>query len=249
MPISRRATREHKMPLKKKAPPEDETDGSPISIQSIERREELLWISHKPASRDAFPPCIKGMLSGKRDGLGRHRTAAILASFLGQAGYGRDEARRIWQGTADVEERIFEEWFCRMHCPKCRALQRKGKGYPDLGIADLELCHPDQLCPSFEGPVEYACRMISEEDRGKGFFAPIKIRYRVRIFDWSSGKEGAIELSETEKEALEALLREKEAYREKILVYKKLRVKGRLRPCFFLRIQEEPRRQILSDLI
>jgi len=237
------------MPLKKKAPPEDETDGSPISIQSIERREELLWISHKPASRDAFPPCIKGMLSGKRDGLGRHRTAAILASFLGQAGYGRDEARRIWQGTADVEERIFEEWFCRMHCPKCRALQRKGKGYPDLGIADLELCHPDQLCPSFEGPVEYACRMISEEDRGKGFFAPIKIRYRVRIFDWSSGKEGAIELSETEKEALEALLREKEAYREKILVYKKLRVKGRLRPCFFLRIQEEPRRQILSDLI
>ncbi len=237
------------MPLKKKAPPEDETDGSPISIQSIERREELLWISHKPASRDAFPPCIKGMLSGKRDGLGRHRTAAILASFLGQAGYGRDEARRIWQGTADVEERIFEEWFCRMHCPKCRALQRKGKGYPDLGIADLEICHPDQLCPSFEGPVEYACRMISEEDRGKGFFAPIKIRYRVRIFDWSSGKEGAIELSETEKEALEALLREKEACREKILVYKKLRVKGRLRPCFFLRIQEEPRRQILSDLI
>jgi len=160
------------MPLKKKAPPEDETDGSPISIQSIERREELLWISHKPASRDAFPPCIKGMLSGKRDGLGRHRTAAILASFLGQAGYGRDEARRIWQGTADVEERIFEEWFCRMHCPKCRALQRKGKGYPDLGIADLEICHPDQLCPSFEGPVEYACRMISEEDRGKGFLLP-----------------------------------------------------------------------------
>ena len=153
------------MPSKKYIIQKKEDEESPISVVSIERREEMLWISHEPAPPDAFPPCIKGILSRTPEGRGRHRTAAILASFLGQAGYGRDEARRIWSGAACAEERIFEEWFSRMHCPKCRALQRKGSGYPDPGIADLDLCHPDELCPSFEGPVEYACRLMSEEDR------------------------------------------------------------------------------------
>ena len=248
MPISREATSEHKMPSKKDSLP-DKDGEAPISVESIERREEMLWISHQPAKQDRFPPCINGILSFPQASRGRHRTAAILASFLGQTGYDREEARRIWSGATDAEERIFKEWFCRMHCPKCRALQRKGSGYPELGIADLGLCRPDELCPSFEGPVEYACRLISEEDRGQGSFTPIKTRYCVRIFDWSSGKEGTIELSENEKDALQALLREKADSRDKILFYKKVRVKGRLRPCFFLRQQEEPRRQILSDLI
>jgi len=237
------------MPSKKYIIQKKEGEESPISVESIERREEMLWISNERAKPDAFPPCIKGILSRTPEGRGRHRTAAILASFLGQAGYGRDEARRIWSGAACAEERIFEEWFSRMHCPKCRALQRKGSGYPDPGIADLDLCHPDELCPSFEGPVEYACRLMSEEDRERGSLTPIKTRYFVWILDWSSGKEGAIEISEKEKETLQALLEEKAAGRDMMLVYKKARVRGRLRPCFFLRHQEEPRRQILSDLM
>ena len=232
-----------------KIPPQNEGQEAPVSVQSIERQEEMLWISHEPALQESFPPCIKGILSGLPEGKGKHRTAAILASFLGQVGYHRDEASRIWQGATAAEERIFEEWFCRMHCPKCRALQRKGRGYPELGIADLGLCRPDDLCPNFEGPVEYACRILSERDRERGELISIKTRYRLRIFDWSSGKETAIELSEKEGEALVLLLREKAAGRDKILVYKRVLVKGRLKPCFSLRDQEEPRRQMLSDLI
>ena len=232
-----------------KIPPQNEGQEAPISVESLERQEEMLWISHEPAPQEAFPPCIKAILSWRPEGKGKHRTAAILASFLGQVGYHRDEAWRIWQGGTDAEERIFEEWFCRMHCPKCRALQRKGRGYPELGIADLGLCRPDELCLNFEGPVEYACRLLSENDRERGWFTSIKTRYRLRIFNWSLGKEASIELSEKEGEALELLLREKAAGRDKMLVYKKVRVKGRLRPCFFLRDQEEPRRQMLSDLI
>jgi hypothetical protein len=231
-----------------KIPPQIEGQESPVSVESLERQEEMLWISHEPAEQDAFPPCIKAILSRPPDGKGKHRTAAILASFLGQVGYHKDEARRIWQEATDAEERIFEEWFCHMHCPKCRALQRKGRGYPELGIADLGLCRPDELCHNFEGPVEYACRLLSEKDRERGWFTSIKTRYRLRIFDWSMGKEALIELSEKEGEALELLLREKAAG-EKMLVYKKVRIKGRLRPGFFLRDQEEPRRQMLSDMI
>jgi hypothetical protein len=90
---------------------------------------------------------------------------------------------------------------------------------------------------------------MSEEDRERGCLTPIKTRYFVWILDWSSGKEGAIEISEKEKETLQALLEEKAAGGDMMLVYKKARVRGRLRPCFSLRHQEEPRRQILSDLI
>lgn len=229
--------------------PQIEGQEVPVSVESLERQEEMLWISHEPALQEAFPPCIKGILSGPPDGKGKHRTAAILASFLGQVGYQRDEAGRIWQGATEAEERIFEEWFCRMHCPKCRALQRKGSGYPDPGIADLNLCHPDELCLNFEGPVECACRLLSEKDRERGSLISIKTRYRLRIFDWSQGKESLIELSEKEGEALEVLLMEKAASRDMMLVYKKVRIKGRLKPCFSLRHQEEPRRQMLSDLI
>ena len=229
--------------------PQNEVQESPVSVESLERQEEMLWISREPALQEAFPPCIKAVLNRPAEGKGKHRTAAILASFLGQVGYQRDEAGRIWHEATDAEERIFEEWFCRMHCPKCRALQRKGSGYPELGIADLGLCRPDELCPNFEGPVEYACRLLSEKDRERGSLNSIKTRYRLRFFDWSLGKEASIELSEKEGEALELLLKEKAAGRDKMLVYKRVLVKGRLRPCFSLRDQEEPRRQMLSDMI
>jgi len=236
------------MPLKDH-PPQNDGHEAPVSVESLERQEEMLWISHEPAAQEAFPPCIKAILSRPLEARGKHRTAAILASYLGQVGYHRDEAGLIWHEATEAEERIFEEWFCHMHCPKCRALQRKGRGYPELGIADLGLCRPDELCPNFEGPVEYACRILSENDRERGSLISIKTRYRLRIFDWSSGKEALIELSEKEGEALELLLKEKAAGRDKMLVYKRVLVKGRLRPCFSLRDQEEPRRQMLSDMI
>ncbi|MCX6672231.1 MAG: hypothetical protein NTY37_00415 [Methanothrix sp.] len=220
-----------------------------ISVQAIVRREEMLWTAHEPAEAKAFPPCIKGIIAKVAGDYGKHRTAAILAAFLGQAGLHRQEALHLWSEVAAVEERIFEEWFRKMHCPKCRAMQRQSKGYPDLGIADLGLCRPDEACQKFESPVEYACYIRSDEDREKGTLLHIKTQYRVRIFDWSTGREGEIELSEREKEELEALLAEKSGQSEKILVYARVRVRGKLKPRFILRDWEGPRRQMLSDIL
>jgi len=238
------------MPSKKRSPLPGEGKEIPISVQAVERREEMLWTAHEPAEAKAFPPCIKGIMAGGAAAQsGKHRIAAILAAFLGQAGYRRLEAMQLWSGVAAVEERIFEEWFLKMHCPKCRAMQRQSKGYPDLGVADLGLCRPDEACQEFASPVEYACRVRSIEDREKGTLLHIKTQYRVRIFDWSMGKEGEIELSEREKETLEALLAEKSLRNDKILVYARVRVRGKLKPRFFLRDWEGPRRQILSDVL
>ena len=220
-----------------------------ISVQAVERREEMLWIAHEPAQAKAFPPCIKGIIARASGDCGKHRTAAILAAFLGQAGLHRQVALQLWSDVASVEERIFEEWFRKMHCPKCRAMQRQSKGYPDLGIADLGLCRPDEACREFESPVEYACRIRSEENREKGTLLHIKTQYQVQVFDWSMGREDEIELSEREKEELEALLVEKLGQKNKILVYARVRIRGKLKPRFFLRDSEGPRRQMLSDVL
>ena len=223
---------------------------TPISVQAINQSEEMLWISGERPKPDAFPPCIRAMLPAGRPGEGgRHRTAAILAAFLGQVGYSREKAWQIWSEAAPVEKRIFDEWFSKMHCPKCQAIQRQSRGYPDLGLADLGLCRPDEDCKSFEGPVEYACRIRSENDREKGSFTHIKTRYSVRFFDWSSGKEVEIELSVKEKETLEAVLAEKADQNDRVVVYVREKVRGRLRPRFYLRDQSGPRRQMLSEVI
>jgi hypothetical protein len=237
------------MPSKRSRPLPSEGKETTISVQAIVRREEMLWTANEPAGADGFPPCIKGIIAKAAGERGKHRIAAILAAFLGQAGYSRERAKQLWSDVADVEERIFEEWFLKMHCPKCRAMQRQSKGYPDLGITDLGLCRPNEACKEFESPVEYACLILSEEDREKGTLLHIKTQYLARIFDWSTGREGEIELSEREKEALEALLAEKLGQKDKILVYARVRVRGKLKPRFFLRDSEGPRRQMLSDIL
>ena len=230
----------------------------PVSILSITAWEEMLWTASKTMPEQAFPPCIRSIVS-RRGGAGeageekgRHRAAAILAAFLGQTGYSREEAKRIWSGAAAVEERIFEEWFLKMNCPGCRIMKRQSKGYPDLGVADIGLCRPDESCPKFASPVEYACGIGGKEggeEKDAGSLLHIKTQYKVRIFDWSTGREGEIELNQKEKEALQALLEEKSGQKDKVIVYTRARVRGRLRPKFLLRDWEGPRRQMLSDIL
>jgi len=128
-------------------------------------------------------------------------------------------------------------------------MKRHSKGYPDLGVADIGLCRPDEACQKFESPVEYACGIGTKEDREKGRLLHIKTQYMVRIFDWSTGREGEIELSQREKDTLEALLAEKSGQKDKVIVYTRVRVRGKLKPRFFLRDPEGPRRQMLSDIL
>jgi hypothetical protein len=221
-----------------------------VSVLGIETREEMLWISSMALAAEDFPPCIRNILQARID-RGRHRAAAILAAFLGQAGWNEGDARNLWSSSigAGIEERIFTEWFGKMHCPKCETLKRRSDGYPDLGIADLDLCLPDERCRDFQGPVEHAAKIKTEEDRPKGSLLHIKTLHHARIFDWSSGREGEIELSDAEKLELLALLKEQAEGEDMALVYTRTRVKGRLRPRFFLKQTAGPRRQMLSEIL
>ncbi|HUI40153.1 MAG TPA: hypothetical protein VLY86_04440 [Methanothrix sp.] len=231
----------------------------PVSVLAIERREEMLWTATEPLPQEGFPSCIKNIIkiavtprqktTGKGCEKGQHRMAAILAAFLGQAGWPEDEARKLWTETAGdgVEERIFEEWFQELNCPKCETLQRESKGYPELGAADLGICQPEERCVQFDGPVEQAAGLRTEDDMARGRLKHIRTWYRVRIFDWLAGREGEIDLSEAEKDELEGLLRE--MTEDRMLIYTRARVRGRLRPRFILKEAEGPRKRILSEFL
>ncbi len=211
----------------------------------------MLWIALEPIATFAFPPCIKNIIHKSAGERGRHRTGAILASFLGQAGWSESGAKFLWSNSVSAEERIFTEWFGKMHCPKCETMKRQSRGYPDLGVADLGLCQPDEKCREFAGPVEYAADLVAEEDKSKGRQLHIRTICRARVFDWTTGKVGEIELSPDEKAELEDL-QKKQAEKEngdEMLFYTCARVRGRLRPRFFLKKAEGPRRRMLSELL
>lgn len=238
----------------------------PVSVLTIERREEMLWTAPKPVPQESFPPCVKNIIkivvargsestvkpiktTAKGSEKGRHRRAAILAAFLGQAGWDEGEARRLWAETVGegVEERIFEEWFREMNCPKCETLKQESKGYPELGAADLGICQPDERCTQFDGPVEQAAGLRTEDDRSRGKLKHIKTQYRAWVFDWLTGREGEIELSEAEKDELESLLLEQSE--DRVLFYTQAKTRGRLRPRFLLKESEGPRKRILSEFL
>lgn len=66
----------------------------------------------------------------------------------------------------------------------------------------------------------------------------------VQIFNWLSGREGLIELSDGEMEELLALL---EAKNGEQLVYTRAKVRGRMKAAFALEEEREPRRWLLSE--
>jgi hypothetical protein len=66
----------------------------------------------------------------------------------------------------------------------------------------------------------------------------------VQIFNWLSGREGVIELSDREMEELLALV---EAKNGEELFYTRVKVKGRLKAAFALEVEREPRRWLLSE--
>ena len=135
----------------------------------------------------------------------------------------------------------------RCTAPNVKLLQRQSRGYPDLGIADLGLCQPDEKCREFVGPVEYAADLVAEKDWSRGSQKHIQTTYQARVFDWTAGKVGEIELSLAEKDELEGLQRMQKE--NEMLIYTRAKLRGRLRPRFFLKESEGPKRRLLSELL
>lgn len=224
----------------------------PISLLGIERKKEFLWISFKPIPQEMFPPCIKNLISKPLNEGGKHRKAAILAAFLGQVGWDRVEAKHLWKRIledSNISEKIFKKWFQEMHCPICATIRKESKGYPELGLEGLGFCVAEQMCKEFDSPVKYAAGLRTEEDWNRGTFKTIMVLNYARIFNWFTGRESTIELSEKECADLETLALEFANNKNGEIVYTRIRTNKRLRPKFFLKVMDEPRRHLLSEII
>ena len=224
----------------------------PISVLRIEQREETLWISSVPVHVNEFPRCIRKMISSHPSESGKHRKAAILAAFLGQVGWNREEAKTLWKKAVErsgISEKIFGKWFQGLHCPLCATMIKESKGYPAMGIAGLGYCVPDQKCSQFNSPVEYAAGLRTEEDRNKGIRMTILISNIAHVFNWQSGREVEIELTGHERKGLEALLAECSENRSKSIIFTISKVRGRFRPKFLIRQMREPSGRLLSEII
>jgi hypothetical protein len=225
----------------------------PVSVLSIEKSDLVLWTSSLPVPEESFPPCIRNIISRQCPGHGKHRASAVLASFLGQAGWGRDEAKNLWSKAAEEtgiagKPEIFDCWFQKMHCPRCETIQKESRGYPRLGLAGLGYCEPDERCRLFSGPVACAAGLEDELDKAeKGRLLVIRTVNLARVMDWRTGQEAVIELSDEERAGLETL---SGARGDCTLIYTRSKVGRKLKPRFYLKEEaDEPRRAVLSELL
>ncbi|MHC1632069.1 MAG: hypothetical protein ACXQT4_07295 [Methanotrichaceae archaeon] len=83
-----------------------------------------------------------------------------------------------------------------------------------------------------------------EEDTDTDSLKRVRDVYLVQVFNWLSGREGLIELSDPGMESLRNILETKNGDQ---LVYTRAKVKDKLVPRFSLREPEEPRKWLVSD--
>jgi len=227
-----------------------EGDEVPVSVLSLERKDILLWTASEAVHPEEFPPCIRNILTGDKIESGKHRALAVLAAFLGQAGWSEEDAKEVWRPTADrlglEDDQIFNVWFRKMHCPRCETIKSDSKGYPRLGLGGLGYCQPDDRCQMFLWPAGYAADVSSDQEMVKGRQILVRTANLARVFDWNTGQEGVIELSDQERDDLEALVRSKG---DKMVIYTRSRIGRKLRPSFFLKESAQPRRSVLSEML
>jgi hypothetical protein len=122
----------------------------------------------EPLARESMCPLMQNIAKNVAPGNGPHRALAVMAAGLYQFGWDEDKAFEIWQLMADkcgVESRIFELWFGQMSMPNCATIQRKGGGYPELGMGDLGYCKPDEHCKGCVWPGDYHIQKILNENK------------------------------------------------------------------------------------
>ncbi len=133
-------------------------------------------VSDQPINQENFPPCIKRILALTKIGAGKTRVMALLASYLGEAGWKRDDALKFY---SEVGQRlginrpdIFNDWFGKMHCANCQTIQTKGGGFPFMHFGEVGICDSDSFCKQLHGsiggsagPVDYSLEKIKQQKK------------------------------------------------------------------------------------
>lgn len=107
-------------------------------------------VSKEAIPIEQWPPCIRNILKAERMERGKTRAVALLATWLGQAGWEREAAYELWDRVrarlGAERSNIFESWYRKMRVPSCTTIQEKGSGFPSMKMGELGLCTPDGRC-------------------------------------------------------------------------------------------------------
>ena len=140
--------------------------------RGIKNRPEML-IPTQALPENVFPPCMKAITAGIKDGKKRALFAAV--NFLVLAGWEYDAIDKWVEEWNKRNPDQMREVIIKSHLRHHRTLKEKmpppncRKYYEDIGV-----CHPDSLCDRIKNPIQYAKRrmfLISREQekpkRGK----------------------------------------------------------------------------------
>lgn len=113
----------------------------------------------KAAPRDFFPPCIKKILAGIKDG--KKRSLFILTNFLTTLGWNYEEIENLMQEWNKRNEEQLREVLIRGQLRYHK--QRKKKILPPncrKAYEDFQVCVPDAICQKIKNPVNYTKRRM-----------------------------------------------------------------------------------------
>lgn len=109
---------------------------------------------------ELFPPCIKLMLQGMKDG--KKRSLFILINYLTSLGWNYDEIKERLHEWNKLNPEQLRETLIVTHLnyhkqQKKNVLPPNCPGHASTSYyKDLGLCHPDGLCQRIKNPVQYA---------------------------------------------------------------------------------------------
>ena len=128
-------------------------------LQTEEQEQREFKASETAIPEQFFPPCIKHIFQGIRDG--RKRALFIAVNFLTSIGWSHDEVeKKIKEWNKINQEPLRESSIVaqvRYH------KQRKKVILPpncsnEMYYVGMGVCHPDNLCAKIKNPVQYSLR-------------------------------------------------------------------------------------------
>ena len=143
-----------------------------IEVEEIDLKKEY-EIPKSAIPAEFFPPCIKKILNGIKDG--KKRSLFSLLNFLDSLGWGYADIEKLVKEWNEKNEEQLREVYIKGQLrhqkqKKKHMLPQNCKSYYE----DLQVCFPDAICQKIKNPVNYSQvkLWIKNHDQNKNKKAP-----------------------------------------------------------------------------
>lgn len=115
-------------------------------------------IPEEAIPEECFPPCIKTILAGLKDG--RQRSLFILINFLRSCGWSYEQISKRLKEWNKANEEELREVIIKGQLGYHKKSNKKvlPPNCANTYYKDLQICFPDNLCNKVKNPVSYATR-------------------------------------------------------------------------------------------